>query len=61
MKEDNVHSSNFNYLIEIIYQIPYQGYNIKYKIKLGEVHYLIQVNFKTIKEKDYGTLDAKLS
>ena len=29
--------------------------------KLSEVYHLIQVNFKTIKGKDYGTLEAKLS
>ena len=29
--------------------------------KLGEVYHKIQVNLKTIKQKDYGTLEAKLS
>ena len=30
-------------------------------LKLSEVYHYIQVNFKTIKGKDYGALEAKLS
>ena len=60
MEEDNVHSNILYFLIELIYQIPYRGYNMQIK-KLSEVYHLIQVNLKTIKGKDYGTLEAKLS
>ena len=31
MEEDNVHSNGFFFIIELIYQIPYRGYNIQIK------------------------------
>ena len=41
--------------IELLYQIPYRGYNMQIK-KLSEGYHWIQVNFMTIKGPIMGLL-----